>query len=552
LECAGVRWWPAAIRRGSFALTTTSAALVRHSTPIPLLPILSLAALLPSTPARAQKAAPSPLGIFRGESDVGRPSVLGAGSLRYDPKSKAYVVTGGGANMWASADHFHYVWIRLSGDVALEATVRFTGTAPATGKPDPHRKACLLLRQSLDADSPYADAALHGDGLTSLQWRDAKGAVTHEVQSSVVAPERLRIEKRGDYVTMSVATRGGQLTPSGGAARVPLTGDFYIGIAVSAHDTTRLESATFSKVSLTPLAPLAAGGATAIVSTVETISLRSKDRRAAAVVTQPGPIGEAFWYPDTTRMVYFRGALDRLFRVKVDYPGQPTSLGRLGTPQPVRLVAMGCPSCVVTDTGRRWSIAEGPAGADGVRSSTLTVSRAGGGTAIGTLMPVLSSFARWSPDGGALAYANDRDGQLYAMRATSREPIRLTTRGHNAHPEFSPDGQWIYFDSDRSGTRQLWRMRLDGRAPEQLTTGNSESALPHVSPDGRSVAFLSFESGAPSTRGIREARLRVLSLSNGAIEDLAALLGGEGTLDAYPWAPNGQYLVFVSYRLLAR
>ena len=370
------RWWPAAIRRGSFALTTRSAATVRL-TPTPLVPfiappsgashlrsefriatvvappsgashlrsefrisvLLALAAMIPSAAAWAQKAAPSPLGIFRGESDVGRPSVLGAGSLRYDPKSKAYVVTGGGANMWASADHFHYVWIRLSGDVALEATVRFTGTAPATGKPDPHRKACLLLRQSLDADSPYADAALHGDGLTSLQWRDAKGAVTHEVQSSAVAPERLRIEKRGDYVTMSVATRGGQLTPSGGAARVPLTGDFYIGIAVSAHDTTRLESATFAKVSLTPLAPLAAGGATAIVSTVETISLRSKDRRAAAVVTQPGPIGEAFWYPDTTRMVYFRGALDRLFRVKVDYPGQPTSLGRLGTPQPVRLVA---------------------------------------------------------------------------------------------------------------------------------------------------------------------------------------------------------------------
>ena len=263
------RWWPAAIRCGSFALTTRSAATVRLP-PTSLAPfiappsgashlrsefrlcvLLAPAALIASAtvPAWAQKAAPSPLGIFRGESDVGRPSVIGAGSLRYNPKIKAYVVTGGGANMWASADHFHYVWIRLSGDVALEASVRFTGTAPATGKPDPHRKACLLLRQSLDADSPYADAALHGDGLTSLQWRDAKGAVTHEVQSSVVAPERLRIEKRGDYVTMSVATRGGQLTPSGGAARVPLTGDFYIGIAVSAHDTTRLETATFSKVS---------------------------------------------------------------------------------------------------------------------------------------------------------------------------------------------------------------------------------------------------------------------------------------------------------------
>ncbi|HEX7980101.1 MAG TPA: hypothetical protein VF461_15940 [Gemmatimonadaceae bacterium] len=525
---------------------------MRLQTPHPLL-ILAFAALLPpaAAPAWAQKGAPSPLGIFRGESDVGRPSVLGGGALRYDPRSRTYVVTGGGANMWGTADHFHYVWIRLAGDVALEANVRFTGTAPAAGAPDPHRKACLVIRQSLDADSPYADAALHGDGLTSLQWRDAKGAVTHEVQSSALSPERLRIERRGDYVTMSVATRGGPFIPAGGAAKVPLAGDFYIGIAVSAHDTTRLETATFSNVALTRLAPLAAGGATTVVSTVETISLRSKDRRAAVVVTQPGPIGEAFWYPDTARMVYFRGALDRLFRVKVDYPGQPSNAGRLATPHPVKFVA-GCATCTVADTGRRWSIAEGPAGADGVRSSTLMVSRAAGGPSNGALMPVLSSLARWSPDGAALAYADDRDGQLYVVRATSREPIRLTTRGRNAHPEFSPDGQWIYFDSDRSGSRQLWRMRLDGGAPEQLTTGQIESAQPHVSPDGRSVAFLSFESGAPSARGLREARLRVLSLASGAVEELAQLLGGEGTLDAYPWAPNGQYLAFVSYRLLPR
>ncbi len=330
---------------------------MHHTTTVPLLPLLAVAALLHSAAAPALAQRPAPLGIFRGEGDVGRPSVLGAGTLRYDPRAGTYVVTGGGANMWATADHFHFVWITLSGDVALEANVRFTGTAPAAGKSDPHRKACLMIRQSLDADSPYADAATHGDGLTSLQWRDSKGAVTHEVQSSVVAPERLRIEKRGDYVSMSVAARGGPFVPAGGAAKLSFDGDFYIGLAVSAHDTARLETATFSSVSLARLAPVS--GATTIVSTVETISLRSRDRRAAAVVTQPGPIGEAFWYPDTARMVYFRGALDRLFRVKVDYPGQPTSAGRLATPQPVKLAAIGCTVCAVTDTGRRWSIAEG-------------------------------------------------------------------------------------------------------------------------------------------------------------------------------------------------
>ena len=55
---------------------------------------------------------------------------------------------------------------------------------------------------------PYADAAVHGDGFTSLQWRDAKGAVTHEVQSNTVGPKRVRLEKRGNYFAMSIAGTG--------------------------------------------------------------------------------------------------------------------------------------------------------------------------------------------------------------------------------------------------------------------------------------------------------------------------------------------------------
>ena len=513
---------------------------------------LAIAAALPLTSAvaPAQSAPSATLGVFRGQSDVGRPSMLGAGVLRYDPRRKTYIVTGGGANMWSTSDHFHYVWIRMSGDVALEATVRFTGSVPRTGKADPHRKACLVIRQSLDADAAYADAATHGDGLTSLQWRDAKGEETHEVESSVVAPQRLRVEKRGEYVSMSVASGAGPLKPAGGAARVPFTGEFYVGLAVSAHDTTRLETATFSNVSLTKLAPVT--GATTIVNTVETISLRSRDRRAAAVLAQAGPIGEAFWYPDSTRTVYFRGALDRLFRVQADYPGQPTASGRLATPQPVKLVLSRCDTCAVADTGRRWSVVESPSRGDGARSATLTVKRPAGGAWGDALMPVLNSLARWSPDGSALVYANERDGQLYLVRATSPEPIRVTTRGRNAHPAISPDGQWIYFDSDRGGSRQLWRLKLDGGAAEQLTTGELESAQPHVSPDGRAVAFVSFAPRAAPTRGLRDAQLRLLSLVTGAIDQLAQLVGGEGTLNAYPWAPNGQYLAFVSYQAVSK
>ena len=73
---------------------------------------------------------------------------------------------------------------RSRATLPIEASVQFGDSQPAGGTPDPHRKACLIIRQSLDSNAVYADAARHGDGLTSLQWRDAPGAVTHEVQSN--------------------------------------------------------------------------------------------------------------------------------------------------------------------------------------------------------------------------------------------------------------------------------------------------------------------------------------------------------------------------------
>ena len=186
-------------------------------------------------------AAAQTLGLFTQGSDVGTPSTIGPGSSQYDASTKSYTVTGGGENMWAAADHFHYLWKKVSGDVLLEASVEFVDSRPA-GPPEGHRKACLVIRQALDASAVYVDAARHGDGLTSLQWRDTAGAATHEVQSSAVGPTRLRIERRGNYVSMSIAGPGEELRPSGGAARIDLNGEFYVGLGVTSHNVGRLES----------------------------------------------------------------------------------------------------------------------------------------------------------------------------------------------------------------------------------------------------------------------------------------------------------------------
>src|SRR5882757_4492682 len=98
-------------------------------------------------------------GIFSGQADIG--SVAKPGSAEFDSVKGEYLIAGGGENIWFTNDAFHFVWAKMSGDFTLTANVKFLG---ADG--NPHRKACLFVRQSLDSDSAYADVAIHGNGLT--------------------------------------------------------------------------------------------------------------------------------------------------------------------------------------------------------------------------------------------------------------------------------------------------------------------------------------------------------------------------------------------------
>src|ERR1039457_6632763 len=139
------------------------------------------------------------LGQFESSSDVG--VTPQQGKVEFDAAKGEYSVTGGGANIWGTADAFQFAWKKMSGDVALTADVQFVGKGAVA-----HRKAALMISESLDADSAYADVALHGDGLTSLQYRPAAAGVTletkQEAKSDLTALVRIRIERRGNNFTM--------------------------------------------------------------------------------------------------------------------------------------------------------------------------------------------------------------------------------------------------------------------------------------------------------------------------------------------------------------
>ncbi len=509
------------------------------------------ACLFAASAIRARALDAEPLGIFTDHGDVGVPSTIGPGSSSYDPVAKTYTIIGGGENMWSSSDHFHYVWKKVSGDLTLDATIEF-GEGSGAGTPEPHRKACLVLRQTLDRDAVYADAATHGDGLTSLQWRDTTGGATHEVQSDAIGPKRIRVEKRGMYVSMSIAAAGEELHPAGGSAKVELTGEFYVGLAVSAHHAGRLEKVTFSDVQLGTPPP--ATGATTLINTLETISLRSKDRRVAYVVTQPGRIEAPNWFPDATNTLYFNTG-GKLYKVQADPPGAARNSNRVSVPQPVDLgilTRINNDHGVTTD-GKFWAISDQSQTINGQRPSLIYTVPVGGGPAKRVTEQGPSYFHGWSPDGTRLAYCAQRNGNfdVYTIAADGGPETRLTTaEGKDDGPEYSPDGQYIYFNSERSGAMQIWRMKPDGSQQEMVTKDDGENWFPHISPNGQTMVFLTYERGVGDHPENKDVMLRVMDLSTGKLDVLAKLFGGQGTINVSSWSPNSQYLAFVSFQIV--
>jgi len=166
-----------------------------------------------------------------------------------------------------------------------------------------------------------------------------------------------------------------------------------------------------------------------------------------------------------------------------------------------------------------------------------------------------------SPDGETLAYIGLRqnpDGtattNVFTIPCAGGTDVQLTDDEFaDDGAEFSPDGQWIYFNSERGSTApghaQLFRMRLDGSNLVQLTVDERVNWFPHPSPDGSQIAYVSFPTGTLGHPADRNAIIRLVAPDGGAVRDLTAVFGGQGTMNVPSWAPDGRHLAFVAYPL---
>ncbi|HTJ58701.1 MAG TPA: biopolymer transporter Tol [Devosiaceae bacterium] len=163
-----------------------------------------------------------------------------------------------------------------------------------------------------------------------------------------------------------------------------------------------------------------------------------------------------------------------------------------------------------------------------------------------------------SPDGLTLSYvavegpADRRRINIFTIPAAGGPDKRLTDVSYpNDGPEYSPDGQWIYFSSERAaeipGHAQCFRMRLDGTGIEQLTFDDRVNWFPHVSPDGQSIVFISYPPGTTGHPANKDVILRFTRPDGSGQRDIASFLGGQGTINVNSWAPDSRHFAFVAY-----
>jgi TolB protein len=486
----------------------------------------------------AMKQHKSKLGVFQASTDIGH--VKHHGKVSYNPDSEIYSIKASGTNMWFGTDEFYFVYRKIKGDMILYSQVKFIGN----GK-NPHRKAGLIVRESLDPGSPYVSAAYHGDGLVAMQYRLEKDSATLEFRASEDSLNALQLIISGDSIIAQAGTPSTPLQEVGKLA-MPLLKEkeYYVGLFVCSHEPDIIEEARFFNTRLSvPAKNDFIAYTDYIGSRLEVLDIASGLRK---IIYETGlPIEAPNWSRDGRFfIVNARGLLYRI-------PAEGNNISPVNTAFAISnnndhgLSPDGSQLVISHHTQDR------PAGDNSV-IYTLPVT---GGTPKQITQNSPSYWHGWSPDGKYLVYVAKRDGQwgIFRIEALGANEERLTGVGAlDDGPEYSADGRYIWFNSNRTGTMEIWRMKEDGSEQMQITRDAYQNWFPHESPKGDRLIFLSYmpEVNLWDHPYYKQVMLRLIDLKNGNPDGnphvAAHLYGGQGTLNVNSWSPDGRKVAFVS------
>jgi Tol biopolymer transport system component len=481
-------------------------------------------------------------GIFSGNADIGSPAIGGSGY--YDAARQVYTIRGSGYNIWFGRDEFRYLFNKMKGDFILTAEFEFSGKGM-----NAHRKTGWMVRTNEEDNSPHISATLHGDGLTILQWRPLRGAFLRDPEDQYFAPKSgysiLQLERAGKSYIMRAAHPGEPLQVIGEREVEGLPDEVMAGLFICSHDPSVTEEVRVRNVRIDSPVPVNYNPDREGYpgSRLETVNVFNLNRRV--IFEKPGRFEAPNWMPDGKRLLFNMDGL--IYTIPLE-GGEPV---KLNTGSATR----NNNDHGISFNGKLLAISSHRQGMPGGGSTVYVLPLEGGEPKMVT-DKTPSYWHGWSPDSKEVVYVAIREGSstynIYKNSVDGGKEVALTSTKPGEHVdgcEFSPDGKYIYYNGSASGTMQLWRMKPDGSAKEQLTFDEYNNWFPHISPDGKWIAFISFPvtidpNSHPSYKRVM---LRFMPVAGtGGPKVIAYLYGGQGTINVPSWSPDSQSISFVS------
>ncbi len=473
------------------------------------------------------------IGLFDNHTDIGIDKNKGIAQYRAD--KQLYIIAGSGENMWSTNDHFQYLWTTLQGDFILRAEVNFLGDGV-----DPHRKTGWSVRNNLNSNSAHVSATVHGDGLTSLQYRRAPGNDTEEVQSPDEAPDVIQLERRGNLFIMSTARFGEEFTTVQ-IEELELDKEVYVGLFMCSHNTEVIEAASYRNVRIIKPAPENITAYSEYIgSNLELLNIETGLRQV--LYYSAHSIQAPNWTPDGEKLIYNSKGLLFTYDLE-DNLIEPLNTGFANNNNNDHVLTFDGELLGIShhnnDDGWASSIYYLPAKGDSV---PVKVTKEGVGA---------SYLHGWSPDKKSMIFTGDRNGQydIYSVNVRTGKEKQLTNQKTlDDGSEFSPDGKYIFFNSSRTGKMKLWRMDPDGKNKVQLTHDEYNDWFPHVSPDMKWIVFISFPKDIdPGDHPFyKHCLIRLMPYEGGTPKVIAYIYGGQGTMNVPSWSPDSKKIAFVT------
>ncbi|HET7697580.1 MAG TPA: Ig-like domain-containing protein [Vicinamibacterales bacterium] len=184
---------------------------------------------------------PPPTGLPSGWShaDIGATTIAGDATF----SNGVYSVTGSGADIWGTADAFHFAYRSLSGDGTIVARV-------ASIPQGIHAwvKAGVMIRASLSAGSPHAFMLASAAKGMAFQRRGLAGGTSVSTAGTLsTAPRWVKLQRNGNLFTAYESANGVNWTLVGSDS-ISMPATVYVGLAVTSHNTAAAATCTLDSV----------------------------------------------------------------------------------------------------------------------------------------------------------------------------------------------------------------------------------------------------------------------------------------------------------------